>query len=95
MGMSGKVFLIATIRHGQTCTRLVVSLLVHACPLSLLLVMYVGGVRGLFDAQRSADDKAFVCLLHISGQERVVDDVKPFVNGLTKLLVHLFDDLIV
>lgn len=40
MGMSGKVFLIATIRHGQTCTRLVVSLLVHVCPLSLLLVMY-------------------------------------------------------
>lgn len=40
MGMSGKVFLIVTIRHGQTCTRLVVSLLVHACPLSLLLVMY-------------------------------------------------------
>ena len=39
MGMSGKVFLIVTIRHGQTCTRLVVSLLVHACPLSLLLVM--------------------------------------------------------
>ena len=47
MGMSGKVFLIVTIRHGQTCTRLVVSLLVHACPLSLLLVMYVGGVRGI------------------------------------------------
>lgn len=40
MGMSGKVFLIVTIRHGQTCTRLVVSLLVHVCPLSLLLVMY-------------------------------------------------------
>ena len=40
MGMSGKVFLIATIRHGQTCTRLVVSLLVHVCPLSLLLMMY-------------------------------------------------------
>lgn len=37
--MSGKVFLIVTIRHGQTCTRLVVSLLVHVCPLSLLLVM--------------------------------------------------------
>ena len=31
-------------------------------------------VRGLFDAQHSADDEAFVCLLHISGQERVVDD---------------------
>ena len=46
MGMSGKVFLIVTIRHGQTCTRLVVSLLVHVCPLSLLLVMCVGGVRG-------------------------------------------------
>lgn len=39
MGMSGKVFLIVTIRHGQICTRLVVSLLVHVCPLSLLLVM--------------------------------------------------------
>ena len=47
MGMSGKVFLIVTIRHGQICTRLVVSLLVHVCPLSLLLVMYVGGVRGI------------------------------------------------
>lgn len=40
MGMSGKVFLIVTIRHGQICTRLVVSLLVHVCPLSLLLMMY-------------------------------------------------------
>lgn len=39
MGMSGKVFLFVTIRHGQTCTRLVVSLLVHVCPLSLLLMM--------------------------------------------------------
>ena len=39
MGMSGKVFLIVTIRYGQTCTRLVVSLLVHVCPLSLLLMM--------------------------------------------------------
>ena len=47
MGMSGKVFLIVTIRHGQTCTRLVVNPLVHVCPLSLLLVMYVGGVRGI------------------------------------------------
>ena len=46
MGMSGKVFLIVTIRHGQTCTRLVVSPLVHVCPLSLLLVMCGGGVRG-------------------------------------------------
>ena len=44
MGMSGKVFLIVTIRHGQICTRLVVNLLVHVCPLSLLLVMYVGEV---------------------------------------------------
>lgn len=43
MGMSGKVFLIVTMRHGQTCTRLVVSLLVHVCPLSLLLMMCVGG----------------------------------------------------
>ena len=47
MGMSGKVFLIVTIRHGQICNRLVVSLLVHVCPLSLLLVMCVGGVRGI------------------------------------------------
>ena len=39
MGMSGKVFLIVTIRHGQTCNQLVVSLLVHVCPLSLLLMM--------------------------------------------------------
>lgn len=43
MGMSGKVFLIAAIRHGQICNRLVVNLLVHACPLSLLLMMCVGG----------------------------------------------------
>ena len=62
MGMSGKVFLIATIRHGQTCTRLVVSPLVHVCPLSLLLMMCGVGLvleetRALMGATRLASGK--------------------------------------
>lgn len=39
-GYEWQNFFVVTIRHGQTCTRLVVSLLVHVCPLSLLLMMY-------------------------------------------------------
>ena len=42
MGMNGKVFLIVTIRHGQTCTRWVVSP-IGAC---LPVVIIIGDVCG-------------------------------------------------
>ena len=46
MGMSGKVFLIVAIRHGQTCTRLVVSPIGACLPVVIIISDVCGWGEG-------------------------------------------------